>query len=125
MSTGAVPDTVVQRHLVRGGLYGLLLGIGAAIYTVLFSVIPFGDWVPLAIVIVAGVVVGLLWAGLAPAKKPSDWAARTAATTDPGIPDPGVPDPGTGGQGIPDPGTADPGIPDPGIPDPGSGGQQF
>ena len=31
----------VQRHPVRGGLYGLLLGLGVAIYLVLFSVTPF------------------------------------------------------------------------------------
>lgn len=60
----------VTRHPIRGALYGLLLGFSVAVYLILFAVIAFGDWVPLIIVVVAGMVVGIAWALLAPPKRP-------------------------------------------------------
>lgn len=60
----------VTRHPIRGAVYGLLLGFSAAVYLILFAVIAFGDWVPLIIVLAAGVIVGILWAYVAPAKQP-------------------------------------------------------
>lgn len=63
------PDIVIKRHPIRGGLYGLILGLGVAIYLVIFSVTPFS--VSTAIVVTAiGLVVGILWGLFAPAKKP-------------------------------------------------------
>lgn len=62
----------VRRHPIRGALWGLLLGIGIAIYAVLFALIPFGDWLPLLLLVLAGVGIGLLWAYFAPAKEPKD-----------------------------------------------------
>ena len=63
------PETATRRHPVRGGLYGLCLGIGAAIYLIIFSVMPF-DVVTTIVVAAAGVVVGILWGLFAPARKP-------------------------------------------------------
>ena len=68
MSTIAAPETTVKRHPLRGAFYGMMLGISGAIYAVLFAVVPF-EWVTLAGIVVAGAVVGMLWGGLAPAKK--------------------------------------------------------
>lgn len=58
----------VQRHPIRGGFYGLLLGLSVAIYLVLFAVTPFRIST-MVIVVVVGVVVGGLWGAFAPAKK--------------------------------------------------------
>ncbi|MEM7288110.1 MAG: hypothetical protein AAF480_17295 [Actinomycetota bacterium] len=58
----------VQRHPIRGGFYGLLLGISVAIYLVLFAVTPFRISTLVTIVVI-GVVVGVLWGAFAPAKK--------------------------------------------------------
>ena len=82
-ATGAVPSepvtTVaptpppvgrVQRHPVRGFFFGLLLGIGVAMLTVLLGVFEMFTWTGPIAIIVGGVVIGVLWATLAPAKKP-------------------------------------------------------
>jgi hypothetical protein len=73
------PETATRRHPVRGGLYGLCLGIGAAIYLIIFSVVPF-DVVISIVVAAAGVVVGILWGLFAPARKPD---GQPPATVDP------------------------------------------
>ena len=69
-STGSTAEQVVRKHPIRGAIWGLLLGLGLAIYAILFAIIPFTDWVPLILVVLAGVVIGVAWAYLAPAKKP-------------------------------------------------------
>ena len=58
----------VQRHPIRGGLYGLLLGLSVAIYLILFAVTPFRISTVVTVVVI-GVVVGGLWGAFAPAKK--------------------------------------------------------
>ena len=58
----------VQRHPIRGGFYGLLLGLSVAIYLILFAVTPFRISTVVTVVVI-GVVVGALWGGFAPAKK--------------------------------------------------------
>lgn len=58
----------VQRHPIRGGFYGLLLGLSVAIYLVLFAVTPFRISTIVTVVVI-GVVVGGLWGAFAPAKK--------------------------------------------------------
>ena len=58
----------VQRHPIRGGFYGLLLGLSVAIYLVLFAVTPFRISTVVTVVVI-GVVVGGLWGAFAPAKK--------------------------------------------------------
>lgn len=60
----------IRRHPIRAAVYGVLLGLSAAIYLLLFSVIRFGEWVPLAVVVAAGLVIGVVWAYLAPPRKP-------------------------------------------------------
>lgn len=65
----AEPETTTRRHPVRGGLYGLCLGVGAAIYLIIFSVVSFNVATSI-IVVVAGVGVGILWGLFAPARKP-------------------------------------------------------
>lgn len=58
----------VQRHPIRGGFYGLLLGLSVAIYLILFAVTPFRISTVVTVVVI-GVVVGGLWGAFAPAKK--------------------------------------------------------
>jgi len=60
----------IVRHPIRGALYGLLLGLGIALWLMLTGVIDLLDLVPSVIVVVAGVVVGIAWSMFAPAKKP-------------------------------------------------------
>ena len=66
--TTASMDTRVKRHPFRGAFYGALLGIGVAIYLVLFAVTPFSISTMITVVAIAAGV-GLLWGTLAPAKK--------------------------------------------------------
>lgn len=66
----ARPTGRVVRYPIRGALWGLLLGLGAAIYSLLFGVFEISSIVGPVVVIAAGVVLGILWATLAPAKKP-------------------------------------------------------
>ncbi|HWM22786.1 MAG TPA: YrzE family protein [Ilumatobacteraceae bacterium] len=56
-------------HPIRGILWGLLMGIGAAVIAILLKVIPF-DLVWALIVLGAGILLGILWSTLGPAKKP-------------------------------------------------------
>ncbi|MEO1055802.1 MAG: hypothetical protein AAFY28_02690 [Actinomycetota bacterium] len=74
----------VDYHLVRGALWGLLLGVGVAVYLVLFAVVAFGDWLILGGAVLAGVIVGLVWARLAPPKR-GDGPPPTA-TSSPAVP---------------------------------------
>ena len=69
MTSDTTREQVVKKHPVRGAIWGVLLGCSLAVYAVLFAVIPFTDWVPLGLVVVAGVAIGVAWAYLAPAKK--------------------------------------------------------
>jgi hypothetical protein len=74
----------VQRHPVRGGLYGLLLGLGVAIYLVLFSVTPF-SLTTMALVVVVVIALGAAWGAFAPPKRSGDepLPARAAGVGDP------------------------------------------
>ncbi|MGH9134196.1 MAG: hypothetical protein ACRDZZ_09690, partial [Ilumatobacteraceae bacterium] len=56
-------------HPIRGILWGLLLGIGAAAMAILLKIIPL-ELLWAIIVVAAGVVIGILWSTLGPAKKP-------------------------------------------------------
>ena len=68
MTMTATAQTTVQRRPIRGGFYGLLLGIGAAIELVLFSVTTFSI-TTMIMVVAIGVVVGIVWGLVAPSKK--------------------------------------------------------
>ncbi len=83
----------VDYHLVRGALWGALLGFGVAIYLVLFAIVPFGDWLVLGLTFVAGIVIGLLWARFAPPRQsePPPTAPTSPEPVPPTPPDPAPP----------------------------------
>ena len=56
-------------HPIRGILWGLIMGIGAAAIAILLKIIPF-DLVWALIVLGGGILLGILWSTLGPAKKP-------------------------------------------------------
>jgi hypothetical protein len=56
-------------HPIRGILWGLVMGIGAAALAILLKIIPF-DLLWALIVLGAGILLGILWSTLGPAKKP-------------------------------------------------------
>ena len=58
-----------KAHPIRGILWGFLLGLGATVIAILLKIIPF-DLAWAAIVLGGGIVVGILWSTLGPAKKP-------------------------------------------------------
>lgn len=65
-STTGPPDGAgVEYHLVRGALWGFLLGLGLGIYALIFRVIEL-DQVLFWLLVLLGVVLGLLWARFAP-----------------------------------------------------------
>jgi hypothetical protein len=60
----------VRKHPIRGSIWGFFLGLGVAMYLVLFAIIAFGDWIPFGICVAAGITLGTVWALFAPAKQP-------------------------------------------------------
>ncbi len=56
-------------HPIRGILWGLIMGIGAAAIAILLKIIPF-ELVWALIVLGGGILLGILWSTLGPAKKP-------------------------------------------------------
>ena len=68
-SEAGVPQEV-HKHPIRGAIWGFFLGLGVAMYLVLFAIIAFGDWIPFAICVAAGITLGIVWALFAPAKQP-------------------------------------------------------
>jgi hypothetical protein len=64
-------QTQMKRHPIRGAIYGILAGIGAAVYLMIFSVTPYSVTTVL-IVTAIGLVVGALWGAFAPAKQSKD-----------------------------------------------------
>ncbi len=127
--TDTTAQQVVRKHPIRGAIWGLLLGLGLAIYSILFAIIPWTDWVPLILVVLAGVVIGVAWAYLAPAKKPGPPPAPSSPPPAPTEPEPVADETPAAGSDVdagtesgPDP-SGDPGIDDAGAgagdPDPG------
>jgi hypothetical protein len=79
-----VTDRVVKRHPVRGGMSGLCLGLSLAIALVVRNTIAIdrGGLVEIGAVVVVGIVVGVVWAFVAPTRPASKAAAvRTAPPT--------------------------------------------
>ena len=62
-------ETVTKKHPIRGALYGLSLGIGVAVYLIIFAIVEFSATTSI-IAVVACVFFGILWGLFAPAKKP-------------------------------------------------------
>ena len=72
-------------HPIRGILWGLIMGIGAAAIAILLKIIPF-ELVWALIVLGGGILLGLLWSTLGPAKKPKGeppWRPAEQVTTRP------------------------------------------
>lgn len=64
----ATATPMVRRHPIRGVLYGILLGLGLALFAVGQRLVAFGE--PLLIVILlAGVLIGVLWSTLGPPRE--------------------------------------------------------
>ena len=59
----------VKRHPIRGLIWGFVLGIGIAIYLVIFSVIAFGTLTPYLVILLT-TIAGGAWGWFAPPKKP-------------------------------------------------------
>jgi predicted lipid-binding transport protein (Tim44 family) len=60
-----------KRHPIRGLFGGLLVGLGVALLLVLYGKIAFGTLTPY-VIILAGVVVGVAWAFVAPVRGRRD-----------------------------------------------------
>jgi hypothetical protein len=56
---------LVERHPVRGAIWGLILGLGLAIYLIMFKVITIGAVIPI-VVIVLSIGAGIAWGKFAP-----------------------------------------------------------
>jgi hypothetical protein len=76
-------ETQTKRHPIRGALYGLLLGL-AVWYFLQFEFATFGFDTATGvitravIVVIAGIVLGVAWAYVAPARKPKEAAPAAA-----------------------------------------------
>jgi hypothetical protein len=57
----------VEYRWLRGVLWGLCLGIGLAIYAVIFRVIEL-QLTTMGLIVLLGIVIGVLWARFGPAK---------------------------------------------------------
>jgi hypothetical protein len=88
LSSSTAHDQVVKKHPIRGALWGLLLGCSLAVYAVLFSVVVFGDWLPLVLIVLAGAAIGVGWAFVAPAKQPKGDPPAPAKIAQDAPPDP-------------------------------------
>ena len=62
-------ETDVQRRPIRGGLWGILLGLGLALLALNSKIISLSI-VSLALVTVIGIVLGAAWGMFAPARPP-------------------------------------------------------
>jgi len=81
-------ETHTKRYPIRGALYGLLLGL-AVWYFLQFEFATFGfDSIAgvgtrAALVVLAGMVLGVVWAYVAPARKPKEAAPAASHEPDP------------------------------------------
>ncbi len=69
-------NTKLKRHPIRGALYGLLLGLSAAYFAFFqFGLFGFdtltGVLMKFGIIVVAGMVIGVVWAYIAPPRRGS------------------------------------------------------
>jgi hypothetical protein len=58
----------VEYHWLRGVLWGLCLGIGLAIYAVIFRVIEL-QLATMGLIVLVGVVIGVLWSRFGPVRS--------------------------------------------------------
>ena len=59
----------IERHPIRGALWGIPLGLGITMTLVGQKVISLGTWTPVLTVLL-GVVLGVAWSWFAPPKGP-------------------------------------------------------
>ena len=76
-------QTKLQRHPVRGAIWGLILGLGIAVYlTLVWPVIGLDDYRAVAVkwgLVVGGVMLlSILWGLFGPARKPKGVAPAQA-----------------------------------------------
>ncbi|MBI5157043.1 MAG: hypothetical protein HZA58_03405 [Acidimicrobiia bacterium] len=67
-------ENKLQRHPIRGALYGLLLGLSAAYFAFFqFGLFGFdtltGVLIKFGLIVLAGMVIGVVWALLAPPRR--------------------------------------------------------
>jgi len=79
-------QTKLQRHPVRGAFWGLILGLGIAVYlTLVWPVIGLDDYQAVAVkwaLVVGGVMLlSILWGLFGPAKKPKGAAPAYVQST--------------------------------------------
>ncbi len=70
-----------RRHPVRGLLWGLLGGLGAALFLIGRAVIAFGTLAPVVVIVLFGIL-GVVWGWVGPARAPRDGDPATAPTPD-------------------------------------------
>jgi hypothetical protein len=83
MTSNSGAALVKKTHPIRGFLWGILFGLGLAIVLVVTGVIPL-DLSQMAIVLVLGVALGVLWSLFGPAKPPRGPAPAPAAVEESG-----------------------------------------
>ncbi len=100
-------ETDVQRRPIRGGLWGILLGLGLALLALNSKIISLSI-VSLALVTVIGIVLGVAWGMFAPARPPKGPAPVGDAPV--GEPGDGAPPVGDteSGESVPAPADDDP-----------------
>ncbi len=90
-------QTTLKRHPIRGALWGIPLGLGVAVYLVIFKVVGLDSWitvtVKLVLVVLAAMALGALWGMFGPAKKPKGAPLAAAADAPPPPPAPDAPPP--------------------------------
>lgn len=59
----------IERHLIRGALWGIPLGLGLTMMLIGQKVISIGTWPPVLTVLL-GIVLGIAWSWFAPPKGP-------------------------------------------------------
>lgn len=74
----ASPDGDIQRHPIRGALWGIPMGIGISLFLVGQKAISLGTWAPF-LAFLLGPVIGVVWAMFAPPKKPKEPKEQTDA----------------------------------------------
>ena len=80
-------EMVLQRHPIRGFIWGLVTGAGVGLLLMVFSIVPLS--IPNLIVsTVVVAVLGALWGMLAPPKKPKGAAAGPPPAAVDGSPPP-------------------------------------
>ena len=79
-------EATTKRRPVRGLIWGVILGLGLALIAIGQGMAALGTWPPFLLV-VAGIVLGVLWSTLGPAKSAAP-AATTPAADQQAVPPP-------------------------------------